>query len=59
MKNTTSFKTLLKNAAISTKRKAARKKQPVAISENGNVILIYPDKKRKIVYTSPKGRKAS
>lgn len=50
MKNKTSFKTLLKKAGVATKRKAARKKRPVAISENGNVVLVYPDDSRKIVY---------
>ena len=59
MKKNIPFKTLLKNAAISTKLKARRKKQPVAISENGNVVLVYPDQTTRVVYRAPKHKKAS
>jgi hypothetical protein len=49
MKAKTGFKNLLAKAALSARRKAARKNLPVAISENGEIKLIYPDKKVKIV----------
>jgi hypothetical protein len=49
MKKEDSFKALLKKAAKSARTKAARKKLPVAVSENGQVVLIYPDKSRKPV----------
>ncbi len=38
------FKQLLKGAAKSARRKAARKKLPVAISINGKIYLVYPGK---------------
>ncbi len=44
------FRNLLKRAAGSAKRKATRKKLPIAISENGEIKLIYPDKSVKIVH---------
>ena len=43
------FKNLLKRAAKFARQKASRKKLPFAISENGEVKLIYPDKRVKIV----------
>jgi hypothetical protein len=38
------FKTLLKGAAKSAQRKAARKGIPYAISINGKIEIIYPEK---------------
>jgi len=38
------FKLLLKGAAKSARRKAARKKLPVAISINRKIYLVYPGK---------------
>jgi hypothetical protein len=58
MKKETSFKTLLKNAAVAAKRAAARKKQPYAISENGKVLLVYPDKRQKVVYPPVRKKKS-
>ena len=57
MKKKQSFKTLLKKAAVLIKRAAARKKQPYAISKNGEVILVYPDKSQKVVYPPTKRKK--
>jgi hypothetical protein len=59
MKKKLSFKSLLKKAAVSIKREAARKHQPVAISRNGKVLLVYPDKKEKVITAPVKRRKAS
>ncbi|MBS4029138.1 MAG: hypothetical protein KGZ58_10965 [Ignavibacteriales bacterium] len=44
------FKILLKRAAASAKRKAVRKRLPVVISEDGEVKLVYPDKKVKVLH---------
>ena len=46
MKEKNEFQDLLKRAAISAKNKATRKNLPIAISENGEVVLIYPTKKK-------------
>lgn len=56
---TPEFKTLLKKAARSAKREAHRKNLPFAISENGKVKLIYPDKKVKILQKSSRLKKVS
>ena len=53
------LKSLLKRAAKSARQKASRKKLPFAISENGEVKLIYPDKRVKIVGKPRPHRKAS
>lgn len=53
------FQLLLKGAAKAARRKASRNKLPVAISENGEVKLIYPDKKEKVLRKSRKHKKAS
>lgn len=50
---------LLPLAAKSAQRKASRKKLPIAISENGEVKLIYPDKKVKVVHRTHRHKKAS
>ena len=43
------FQNLLSQAGMSAKRKASRKKLPIAISENGEVKIIYPGKKGKVI----------
>lgn len=53
------FLKLLKEAGKSARQKASRKKLPVAISENGEVKLIYPDKKVKILQRLKRNKKAS
>lgn len=53
------FKKLLRGAAKSARQKASRKKLPFAISENGEVKLIYPDKKEKVLHRSRQHKKAS
>ena len=53
------FQNLLKLAAKSAKRKASRKKLPIAISENGEVKLIYPNKRVKVLRKSRQYKKAS
>lgn len=53
------FKKLLTKAAKSAKTKASRKKLPIAISENGEIKLIYPDKKVKILGKKTRFKKAS
>ena len=53
------FLKLLKEAGKSAIQKASRKKLPVAISENGEVKLIYPDKKVKILQRLKRNKKAS
>lgn len=53
------FLKLLKEAGKSARKKASRKKLPVAISENGEVKLIYPDKKVKILQRLKRNKKAS
>ncbi|MBI4931832.1 MAG: hypothetical protein HY841_13805 [Bacteroidetes bacterium] len=53
------FKKLLKGAAKSARRKASRKNLPIAISENGEVKLIYPNKKVKVLRRSRQYKKAS
>ena len=53
------FKKLLKGAAKSARRKAARKNLPVAISENGELKLVYPNKKVKVLRRSHQYKKAS
>ena len=40
---------LLKSASKSVVRKARRKKLPIAISEDGIVKIIYPDKSIRII----------
>jgi len=42
-----SFSNAIAGAGASARKKAFRKKLPVAISENGKTILIYPDGSRK------------
>lgn len=49
MKGKTGSKNLLAKATRSARLKAARKNLPIAISENGQIKLIYPDKKVKIL----------
>ncbi len=44
------FQNLLTRAGVSAKRKASRKKLPVPISENGEVKLVYPNKKIKVLH---------
>ena len=53
------FKKLLTTAAKSAKRKASRKKLPIAISENGEIKLIYPDKKVVVLRKKARFKKAS
>lgn len=53
------FQNLLTRAAKSAKRKATRNNLPIAISENGEVKLVYPDKKIKIVHRSLRNKKAA
>lgn len=53
------FKKLLTTAAESAKRKASRKKLPIAISENGEIKLIYPDKKVIVLRKKTRFKKAS
>ena len=53
------FKKLLTTAAKSAKRKASRKKLPIAISENGDIKLIYPDNKVKVLSKKAHPKKAS
>ena len=53
------FKKLLKGASKSARRKASRKNLPIAISENGELKLIYPNKKIKILRRSHQYKKAS
>ncbi len=53
------FRRLLNGAAKSARRKAARKKLPVAISENGEIKLIFPDKKIRIIRKSRHRKKIS
>lgn len=53
------FQNLLTRAAKSAKRKATRKKLPIAISENGEVKLIYPNNKEEILHRSNRHKKAS
>jgi len=55
MKNSESFTDLLKSATESVKRKAHRKKVPIAISENGCIKLIYPDNKVKVARKASRG----
>ena len=49
MKKSGSFQELLESASESVKRTAHRKKIPIAISEDGCIKIIFPDKKIKIV----------
>jgi len=49
-----SFKVLLSKAAGSARRKASRKKLPIAISENGEIKLVYPDNKIKVLHRNHK-----
>lgn len=53
------FKKLLTKAAKSAKTKASRKNLPIAISENGEIKLIYPDKKVKVLGKKTRFKKAS
>ncbi len=48
---------LLKSASQSVERKARRKKIPIAISENGIVKIIYPDKSVRIISRPNKASK--
>ena len=59
MTATEKLQTLLKKAGKSARRKASRKKLPIAISENGEIKLIYPDKKEKVIRKVQRHRKAS
>lgn len=58
MKEASSLKHLLVKAARSARIKAARKKQPIAVSENGEIKLLYPNNKEKVIYKS-RHKKAS
>jgi hypothetical protein len=53
------FKKLLKGAGKSARQKASRKKLPIAVSENGEVKLIYPDKRVKVLRKSRNYKKAA
>ena len=53
------FKSLLKKAALSAQRRASRKKLPFAISENGEVKLIYPDKTVRVIHKARTRKKAA
>lgn len=53
------FQNLLTRAAKSAQRNAFQKKLPFAISENGEVKLVYPDKKVKVVHRSTRNEKPS
>ena len=53
-KKVDNFKTLLKKAAISAKRKSFRNNLPYAIIENKEVILVYPDGTKKKIITKIK-----
>ena len=59
MTETKKLQTLLKRAAKSARRKASQKKLPVAISENGEVKLIYPNKRVKVLHKLRRHKKAS
>ncbi len=59
MSDTEKLQRLLKQAGKSARRKASRKKLPIAISENGEIKLIYPNKKVKVLRRSRKYKKAS
>lgn len=43
------FQNILNSAALSARKKAFKKNLPVAISEEGQVKLIYPNKRIKIL----------
>ncbi len=45
-----SLKVLLSKAARSARLKASRKNLPIAISENGEIKLLYPDNKIRILH---------
>ncbi len=49
MTKTEAFQKILTSAAISAKKKAFKQKLPFAISENGEVKLVYPDNKVKVL----------
>jgi len=53
------FKKLLKSAAKSARQKASRKKLPVAVSENGEIKLIYPNNTVKIIRKKRTQKKAA
>lgn len=59
MSESQKLRNLLTRAGKSAQRKATRKKLPIAISENGEVKLVYPDKKVKVIHRSPRNRKAA
>lgn len=56
MKKSDSFSTLLKSASESVKRTAHRKKVPIAISQDGCIKLIYPDKRIIIISKPPRSK---
>jgi hypothetical protein len=58
-KKTKSLKVLLEGASRSARLKAYRKNQPIAISEDGEVKLIYPDKKVRVIHKAAKVKAAS
>lgn len=59
MSESEEFINLLNGAGKSARRKASRKKLPVAVSENGEVKLIYPDKRVKVLRKTRNYKKAS
>ena len=59
MSESEKFITLLNGAGKSARRMASRKKLPVAISENGEVKLIFPDKRVKVLRKTRNYKKAS
>ena len=52
MKKPVSFPELVKSASESVKRSAQRNGKPIAISEDGNVIIIRPHKTVKRIHKS-------
>jgi hypothetical protein len=50
MDKKSSFKVLLSKAARSARLKASRKKLPIAISEDGEIKLVYPNNKVRVLH---------
>jgi hypothetical protein len=50
MEKKPSLKALLSKASGAARRKASRKNLPIAISENGEIKLIYPDNKVRVLH---------
>ena len=59
MSESEKLQNLLSRAAKSAQRKATRKKLPIAISENGEVKLVYPNKEVKVLHRTHQHKKAS